>query len=129
MGLLERIVQRSKQKQQNALRPAVQPSDSNALTGTGNGTGTSTSADADAGVVLEEGNSAEPSDQLDFLFIDADSKDSSLGLSAPPKSFITASALHTLFEGTHARTHHLSFSSSSSSFLSSALFHASPHLP
>jgi hypothetical protein len=36
---------------------------------------------------------AEMTEQLDFIFIDADSKDPSLGLSAPPKTFITPTAL------------------------------------
>ena len=42
----------------------------------------------------------EPSDPLDLLFIDADSKDPSLGLSAPPKAFITPCGLRTLYKGT-----------------------------
>ena len=46
---------------------------------------------------------AEPSDALDFLFIDADSKDSSLGLSAPPQAFITPCALRTLYRGKERR--------------------------
>lgn len=93
MALLKRIVQRSTQKKETNLGPASQTGvgDTDASIGTGIGTVT----------VSDEGVSAEPSDQLDFLFIDADSKDSSLGLSAPPKSFITASALQTLFNGTH----------------------------
>ena len=92
MGLLERIVQRSKQKKEIDLRPAFQAGvgETDASKGTGTGIGRGS----------DEGVSAEPCDQLDFLFIDADSKDSSLGLSAPPKSFITASALRTLFDGT-----------------------------
>ena len=87
MALIERVVQRSKQKKHTDLRPTPQATDGNTVTITGTG------PDVDI--------SAEPSDQLDFLFIDADSKDSSLGLSAPPKTFITASALHTLYEGMH----------------------------
>ena len=92
MGLLERIVQRSKQKKEIDLKAAFQAGvgETDASKGTGTGIGPGS----------DEGVSAEPCDQLDFLFIDADSKDSSLGLSAPPKSFITASALRTLFDGT-----------------------------
>lgn len=99
MGLLERIVQRSKQKKERDLRTAYQAGagETDASIGTGTGAGTGIGA----GPRSDEGVSAEPSDQLDFLFIDADSKDSSLGLSAPPKSFITASALRTLFDGKH----------------------------
>jgi ubiquinone/menaquinone biosynthesis C-methylase UbiE len=36
---------------------------------------------------------AEPASPLDFLFIDVDSKDPSLGMSAPPRSFATKEAL------------------------------------
>lgn len=36
---------------------------------------------------------AEPASPLDFLFIDVDSKDPSLGMSAPPRSFATKDAL------------------------------------
>ena len=41
-----------------------------------------------------------PSELLDFLFIDADSKDPSLGLTAPPQSFITPEAITTFYHGT-----------------------------
>lgn len=39
----------------------------------------------------------EPTEQLDFLFIDADSKDPSLGLTAPPKEFLTPQSLKTMY--------------------------------
>lgn len=44
--------------------------------------------------------SALPADlgPLDFLFIDVDSKDPSLGMSAPPQAFITRSALQTMHD-------------------------------
>ena len=49
---------------------------------------------------LNLNSNIEPSEPLDFLFIDADSKDPSLGLSAPPQTFITHTALRTFYQGT-----------------------------
>ena len=59
------------------------------------------SASVDDSVKLSEeaDDEKEPREQLDFLFIDADSKDPSLGLSAPPGTFITSTALNTFYQG------------------------------
>lgn len=49
-----------------------------------------------------EGAALEPAapitEQLDFMFIDVDSKDPSLGMSAPPQSFVTAEALSSMYK-------------------------------
>jgi SAM-dependent methyltransferase len=49
-----------------------------------------------------EGATPEPAvpitEQLDFMFIDVDSKDPSLGMSAPPQSFVTAEALSSMYK-------------------------------
>lgn len=37
-------------------------------------------------------------ERLDFLFIDVDSKDPSLGMSAPPQSFVTSEALSSMYK-------------------------------
>ena len=60
---------------------------------------TLTSVDDPVSLQEEAEKEKEPREQLDFLFIDADSKDPSLGLSAPPGTFITPSALNTFYQG------------------------------
>jgi hypothetical protein len=68
--------------------------------GTASGSVAGVGAVPGAGAVVGAVAVNEPSEALDFLFIDADSKDSSLGLSAPPAAFLTAHALKSLYQGT-----------------------------
>ena len=85
MSLIERIalnIKKKKEKEQNRGQ------------GPGPGPGLGVDPGPDSGLNLE------PEEHLDFLFIDADSKDPSLGLSAPPKTFITLTALKTFHQGT-----------------------------
>ena len=104
MALIERIVDRialQRQRDRDRDRPlSISPSSTDdkgtptgAVAGAGEGAVTGTVVAGAAGAV------AEPSEALDFLFIDADSKDSSLGLSAPPATFLTAQALKSLYQG------------------------------
>ena len=98
MALIERIVDRialQRQRDRDRDRPlSISPSSTDDK-------GTPTGAGAVTGAVVAgaAGAVAEPSEALDFLFIDADSKDSSLGLSAPPATFLTAQALKSLYQG------------------------------
>ena len=88
MCLIERIKSRIMQQ-----RGAVTAASASALGGASTPLPLQTVGDKN----LDEAK--EPKEQLDFLFIDADSKDPSLGLSAPPLTFITASALKTFHKG------------------------------
>ena len=72
--------------------------------GSGSGSGSGSELELKSGIKsdlnLNLNLNIEPSEPLDFLFIDADSKDPSLGLSAPPQTFITHTALRTFYQGT-----------------------------
>lgn len=66
----------------------------------GSGSGLESKSGIKSDLNLNLNLNIEPSEPLDFLFIDADSKDPSLGLSAPPQTFITHTALRTFYQGT-----------------------------
>jgi hypothetical protein len=104
MALIERIVdrialqrQRDRDRDRDRDRPlSISPSSTDDK---GTPSGAVAGAVALTGTVVAGTAGAEPSEALDFLFIDADSKDSSLGLSAPPATFLTAQALKSLYQG------------------------------
>jgi hypothetical protein len=95
MALIERIadriaLQRQRDREKEIDRESSPPPLSNEGTPSRSVVGV-----AEAGAVAV----TEPTEALDFLFIDADSKDSSLGLSAPPATFLTPLALKSLYQG------------------------------
>jgi hypothetical protein len=95
MALIERIadriaLQRHRDREKEKVRESSPPPLPNEGTPSRSVVGA-----AGAGAVAV----TEPTEALDFLFIDADSKDSSLGLSAPPAAFLTPHALKSLYQG------------------------------
>jgi hypothetical protein len=97
MALIERIadriaLQRHRDREKEKVRESSPPPLPNEGTPSRSVVG---AAGAGAGAVAV----TEPTEALDFLFIDADSKDSSLGLSAPPAAFLTPHALKSLYQG------------------------------
>jgi hypothetical protein len=99
MALIERIadriaLQRHRDREKEKVRESSPPPLPNEGTPSRSVVGAA-GAGAGAGALAV----TEPTEALDFLFIDADSKDSSLGLSAPPAAFLTPHALKSLYQG------------------------------
>jgi hypothetical protein len=107
MQLIHQLVDRIKQNSDAlslsslslppSLSPSLPPPPVNILDSAATQGAVSASATATASAAING-----PTHALDFLFIDADSKDPSLGLSAPPKTFITPTALRAMYQALRA---------------------------